>query len=517
MYSYIVIDDESLIRKGTIKKLSPLSDQIQCIGEAEDGKTGITLIEELHPDIVIIDMQMPVMDGTQLLPYLSEHYPDIPLIVISGYKDFDYVSHALKAKAIDYILKPFSKEDIQKAVLCAIRKIHDALSYQNLLISEEQAEQNYYEYDIQMIQNMIMGYHTSFSSASSKRLAFINKIHSITLLTLYFSVPVDAKEVELFIDDNDLRNLALYIPHMNDSHTGHILLFLPDKSPVSSIKLIQQIAEEFQFRMESQNTTVIIGVSSPYTSLSDLHTAFVESSEALNSQPLSATGFQLFFFSDSLQKHFINWSRQEEFLFRIESGANHEVRHLTNELFDFYSSIEGCTLADVKYHCQQLCTQCQQILSGYLDQDKSLSDSPSMRNVVNSIFSINELKTYYLQFFLNITEMLKNQSVYAIDDTVEKIRIYIQRNYQKNLTQDFIACLFYLNRSYMSTLFRKQTGQKFVDYLNQVRIEKAKTLLKNTDKKMYQIAKSVGYDNVKYFFRIFKKREKMTPEEYRKA
>ena len=67
----------------------------------------------------------------------------------------------------------------------------------------------------------------------------------------------------------------------------------------------------------------------------------------------------------------------------------------------------------------------------------------------------------------------------------------------------------------MSTLFKERTGQKFVDYLNQVRIEKSKELLKNTDKKMYQIAKSVGYDNVKYFFRVFKKMEKVTPEEYR--
>ena len=67
----------------------------------------------------------------------------------------------------------------------------------------------------------------------------------------------------------------------------------------------------------------------------------------------------------------------------------------------------------------------------------------------------------------------------------------------------------------MSTLFKERTGQKFVDYLNQIRVEKSKELLKNTDKKMYQIAKAVGYDNVKYFFRVFKKYEKITPEEYR--
>ena len=91
MYTYIVIDDESLIRKGTIKKLQPMEEQITCIGEADNGKAGIELIQEVHPDIVILDMQMPIMGGKELLPYLAENYPDMPLIVISGYRDFDYV------------------------------------------------------------------------------------------------------------------------------------------------------------------------------------------------------------------------------------------------------------------------------------------------------------------------------------------------------------------------------------------------------------------------------------------
>ena len=91
MYSYVIIDDEELIRKGTVKKLEILKDQVQCIGEAANGKSGIQLIEQLHPDFVILDMQMPEMDGMELLPYLAEHYPDLQLIVISGYRDFDYI------------------------------------------------------------------------------------------------------------------------------------------------------------------------------------------------------------------------------------------------------------------------------------------------------------------------------------------------------------------------------------------------------------------------------------------
>ena len=111
--------------------------------------------------------------------------------------------------------------------------------------------------------------------------------------------------------------------------------------------------------------------------------------------------------------------------------------------------------------------------------------------------------------------MMQKKNVYTNNELIDQIKIYIQRNYQKNLTQEFIASLFYLNRSYLSQLFKKKTGQKFVDYLNDVRIEKAKDLLVTSERKMYIIAKSVGYDNVKYFFRIFKKKTGISPEQFR--
>ena len=129
--------------------------------------------------------------------------------------------------------------------------------------------------------------------------------------------------------------------------------------------------------------------------------------------------------------------------------------------------------------------------------------------------NMDKLKEYYLQFFLNITEMLKSESIYALDDVIEKVQVYIRHNYQKDLNQDFIASLFYMNRSYLSTLFRQKTGMKFVDYLNDVRIEKSKEMLSGSSRKMYQISKAVGYDNPKYFFRIFKKKTGITPEQYR--
>lgn len=208
----------------------------------------------------------------------------------------------------------------------------------------------------------------------------------------------------------------------------------------------------------------------------------------------------------------ITWAKKDEFLYRLEAGMTEDVYRLLLELQEYYSSIDGLSLADIKYHYHQLTDECLLILKQYLNQS---TPSQSMQNIVQEMFSPAELHHYYKRFFGNLSEMLRPQSVYAVDDTIERMKIYTQRNFQKNLTVEFLSSLFYMNSSYLSHLFKKQTGQKYAQYLNSVRIQKAKELLASSDRKLYQIAKAVGYDNSKYFFRVFKKWEGMTPEQYR--
>ncbi len=512
MYTYIIIDDEELIRKGTIKKISPIADQVTCIGEAEEGAEGIRLIEELHPDFVILDMQMPGIDGMKLLPYLSEHYPHMPLIVISGYKNFDYIKQAISSNAIEYLLKPFSKEAIQKVIFKAAEYLQNHSQIAN---TEKEKEQACYDYDIQLLNNLILGYPASDIQMTSQKLKFINAPHIFLLLTMYFSQLVPESAIQDWLFENDINNTAVYIPSSVNQHLAFFLLFMPIGSTLSGQKIARRILDTFLPRMEELELFVRIGVSSTYNTLEQLGQAYEETTQALNQQLLTIYAPSCYFYTGNAVTHPIEWEKEDEFFFRIEAGMDTDVRTLVHELFSFCSGFPDCTLADVKYYCYLLTEQCRGILNTYISTADTVKSSSSMLNVVNNIFTLAELEEYYLQFFINLSNLLKPNSVYAIDDVIEKIQIYIQRNYQKNLTQDFISSLFYMNRSYLSTLFKARTGQKFVDYLNDIRISKSQELLRNSDKKMYQVARSVGYDNVKYFFRIFKKKTGESPEQWR--
>ncbi len=514
MYTYIIIDDEELIRKGTIKKIYTTCDNVTCIGEADNGISGIKMIRDFHPDFVILDMQMPEMDGMELLPYLSEHFSEIPLIVISGYRNFDYIKQAFSAKAVEYLLKPFSREMIRDCVLQVIDRFEKRTELNTQILTAEKEQANY-DYDIQLLYNLILGYHVNSTMLTSKKLNFINDTHNLLLLSLHFTVSDPGGVVRSWLSEHGFGDLALYISGAETANLGFIILFLPHEGSLPDRQLARQILNALLPWMEEQQMSGIAGISNTHSGLAELNTAYTETSHALDYQTLKNGSTNCYFYNGDAEPHQIIWDKTDEFLFRIEAGMDNEVINLTKDLFTYYKTIEGCTLADVKYHCYQLSNQCRIILNEYLNANTPAVSS-SMQNVISHIFTIEDLEKYYTQFFLNITNMIRPQSIYAIDDVIEKIKIYMQRNIQKNLTQEFISSLFFINRSYLSTLFKERTGKKFVNYLNELRIQSAQQQLIHTNRKMYQIARSTGYENVKYFFRVFKKHTGLTPEQYRR-
>lgn len=516
MYTYIVIDDEELTRKGTIAKLKAMNDTVSCIGEANDGQEALGLIEQNNPDIIITDMNMPNMSGSTLLPLLTEKYSDKPIIVISGYKDFDYTKQAIKAKAVDYLLKPFGRDEIQTAVQNAISYIEDsALVKHQIIDSEQEKEYACYEYDIQTLRNMILGYHTDKKSLTSKKLSFMNTTHNLMLITLHTGQFIQENDMTEFLNGHGFGDLALYLQHNNNKHLGFFILFIPEQSILSPETLCRQIAKNIILLFETLNIPVSIGISNIHNEITELNNAFLETVNALNCKKLNDLN-KVYFYNDIVQSsnHFY-WDKQEELMFRVEAGMINEVKLLVHELFEYFSEFPDALYMDIKYYCFQLSDMTRLIMTGYLEQLQTQSVSSSTQNILNTMFDLNELEDYYSQFFANIANILSEKSVYATDDVIEKIKIYVEKNYYKNLTIELLSCFFYMNRSYLSHLFKEKTGDTFVNYLNTVRLDKAKQLLLNTDKKMYQIAKSVGYDNVKYFFRVFKKFFHVTPEQFR--
>lgn len=471
MYTYLIVDDEPIIRKGIRKKISPLESKISCIGEADNGEKALEIVKTLNPDFIITDMNMPVMDGLQLLPILTEKYPSKPIIVISGYKDFDYMKQAIASQAVDYILKPLDKEELQKAVLHVIDNLENQEQVQKMLISsEEETERSRLDYDKQLLKDLIRGYHIQNLSITSQTLRFTNQTHHFVMITLQSDHILDSDSIESFLAENSFGDLALYLQLNSPALLGFMILFLPVHSILPPEELCMQVIRHLNRMLIQSERKVSFGISNPHTGLSHLHEAFLETVTALNFKKMGDSSTITFYSSvSSPSASPVHWDQEGEFLFRVESGNLPETLKLLEELFSYFETLTFHTLYDIKMYCFLLSDQTRLILQTCLPQISPESANASMQNVLNGMFTLPEIREYYSQFYTNITAVLKSAAIYSENDVVKNIQIYIQRHYRQSLNMEFLSSLFYMNRSYCSHLFKEKTGVSFVDYLNHVR------------------------------------------------
>jgi two-component system, response regulator YesN len=116
-YKCIIVEDEALIRRNLSKKINQLNVGFTITGEVMDGESAIKLIEEDIPSLVITDIQMPIMNGIELIKYLYFAYPEIKIIIISGYDEFEYARQAIKYDVKEYLIKPFSDKDMISSLM----------------------------------------------------------------------------------------------------------------------------------------------------------------------------------------------------------------------------------------------------------------------------------------------------------------------------------------------------------------------------------------------------------------
>lgn len=515
MYTYIIVDDEPLIRRGTIKKLENYPD-VCCIGQASNGEAALTLLEEKNPDFIITDMKMPIMDGTKLLPLLSTQYPDKYIIVISGYKDFEYAQEALRANTLDYIVKPFSQDVLQSAVSRAIHLLESRHSLtEQLTLNEAEKELLKYQYDKQILKNLLFGIKKDIESFTSQKMQHIQQDSFYTLITITLKEQISQNDLQEFLNIRKKNIHTIVLTRDNTENMGFILLFYsPQEKPciTNHITDILKLLDQF---FESYKAHPFYGISDIHKDMSALQAAFLETTDALNQMTLLSDNNYAFFKVEHKDTLSLNWPKLEQFLFLVESGHTDNVKFLFSELFHYFARTQHCRLKDAKEYCLEISETLKKSLPQDMQIHKSAATSLNLLNNLNYIFSFEELETYFLQFFCNMSMAFENAGFYSEKDIIENIKKYIDLHYEKTLTLEFVSSLFHLNRSYLSSAFKSYTNINFVDYINQVRVEHAKELLTNTTKKTYQVAQAVGYDNAKYFFRIFKKIEGLTPEQYR--
>lgn len=504
----LIVDDESIVREG-LKYVIDWSSLGFCIcDDAATGEEAIEKIKKYNPNLVLLDIRMPNMDGTELIEKVRNFGYTGDFIIISGYSDFKYAQTALHYGVSYYLTKPIDEEALEKAVISIRDKIllnrekEKSLSQylvkakstvlRDLLLGTEPSESiNYVEMGIYApIYQIVMyeGYTPFFTSYS-----FADMLKTTNLGNNSFDhVVLNNQDVILLKGNNSLKRFYLGLTHYdNGTQKGSPLdaVFLTYGRTVSKISDIKHSYNDCKILMARR-----------FFCHENQHVLSYEALPKESSQKSVVTNEKAQYYSSNLVDY-------------IQAMNKRVIFELLDELkASLYVSNDD--VITIKHFLVDIFLQTKQaIMYKYNHLDIPFSHNSVIIELIENKYYLYEIITYFTeQFEMIIRAIGANSNNYIFDD----ILYYIDHNYSAPLKLETIATLFGYNSSYLGKLFSQKMNQNFNSYLDVVRINSSVNLLDNTDLKVYEIATKVGYSNVNYFHSKFKKLKGMSPAEYRK-
>lgn len=514
MYRYVVIDDETLIRKAIVKKISSLGLPLAWVGEAEDGEEGLALVARELPDIVLTDMRMPVMDGVSFLQAVTDRRSEAQLIVVSGYSDFEYTREAISSSVSGYILKPFDNEELHQALARAIDRIEEnRLNRKNAMGIE--LELDLVRFSTWLCRQTDDEGAPRPESYSSLPLRSLLKAGSFAVAVLLEPIAT-GNETNARNSENSamLPEGCLRFPHPD--MPGVFLLVCSDASAgrqAAAAKINACLSER------ARRDGIVAAVSGECDSVQSLTRAYRSALSLLETRPFGRmAGLH------RLPQDYGNpgepaahgaewrWALMDDFLYEMEEGNEAQATRLAEDLFLVFRNDESFTLRAVKRICRTLYHRIVEQLGAVhrISPDARLELLPLLSHELDA----DALERHFLQFVREAVGLVPSKTAKAAGLS-QQIRQYIDRNYAQQLTLEEVADRFYLHPVYLSVMFKEKSGETFQDYLRRIRMERAKHLLLTTKYRIDRISVLIGYENTKYFYKVFKKETGFTPADYR--
>ena len=525
MYKILIVDDEKIIRNAICDVVFKNSDFE--VFSAENGVQALSIIENNKIDAMFLDIKMPKLNGIEVLKTLNEKQVNIKTIVLSGYEEFEYAKVAIECGALNYLVKPVVPSNIIKLV-ADIKKILDKEYQQNKELEDlkKQMQENL-DFVKEKLFNDILSNRIDKGSFN-ERLKLLN----IELNGSYYQIAIiDILKYGFYATDEkyQLINYSIYqflkkhiLDYKNTEYfqinsNQFIILFSFDSKQPKNIK--EELYEIKKVIDNKFNISSTIGIGNIYYGIDNIKRSYLEAFntvrfEAISGQEnvvdiseINGVGISLDYLFDT-----------EAFLIHFKLGDIQKVKELLNQIFD---KVENQMEQSVDIDSFNLF--CIRILIYIFIALKEININP--RNI-----DIDEKKLLLDVFELKSFDELKKKIFNIIDkastevdeykknkkkDTIDRIKSIINQNYNKDISTKYLSEIMYLNQNYLGQLFKNEAGISINDYLNRVRITKAKSLIKNTELMIYEVAEQVGFNDPQYFSTVFKKVVGVSPKEYK--
>jgi len=527
MFKLIIIDDELEQVEGITNLINWADYGITIAGTAYNGRDGLSLFNSIMPDIAIIDIQMPYMDGLTMIEQLRSMNITTQIIILTGYDNFEYTKRAIVSDVNDYILKPCSIDDIIKAVFKAKNKVIKNASIQEQLQRFHNISNKYASmFKDQLLNNLI---ENKLNSAES----FFELAHKYNIKLLKvpaFVAVIQPNENNFSYNYNIEKELELYTVQLISyfeqktfscpfaffvKNNAFVLIFSSDKA--TSAEQLQIVKLIYEQLTNSLDYLFDIGIGSIVSSPMEANKSYRQALAAIEySNFLGGKSIILYepFMSDNTVDFLYPFEKENEILDALDHNNQLLIKESIN---NFYNQIEENYKKDI--HCLIRLTDIL-ISSIFKFCIEKNMETTTLNLIIFETFSrIHSVKSLdLLKDNLNSALNKIASEMYSYKNSNKYVRYaldYIHDHYTKNITLQDLADSLYITPAYFSSLFKQEMKVNFISYLNTYRIKMAKELLKDITFKNYEIAYKVGFIDEKHFYKTFKKNTGLTPSQYR--
>ena len=522
MYQLLTADDEQ-DKLEALRNNFPWQDyNVQLCGEACTGTDAYEQIVAKRPDLCIMDIKMPGISGLEAIRRARAQGITTKFVVLSGYDEFDYAKEAISLSTVEYLLKPCRPDDIIQAVLKCISLIEEESrqskifsDYRILLEGSEKSQRQ------QFLTSLLSG-NSPEPSEEKVQLYRLKALEGPIAVFIFASASADDDAMDSGWDAH-LQELSTDIERdFQNICKNEVLLFNKQIVVIANMEHITENFESVYAAVDSAIHSIkseyglacIAGVSDLKMNFRELHDAYSEARKAVNTS--------LFFFDRSIAffaelDNAIAAKYPENTEKSIFSSINGDSKQLSNAVDLFFSQCSSRS-ADAKKRVQEaVITLIYNIVKSTLERGVTIDGlsekKSSITNRILESWSLEDMKRILLDFLTDLSKTLTESR--AISALTKKALLYLNENYARRITLENVAEEIHVTPSYLSMLFKQETGLNLIEYLNRLRIEKSKELIKSGNRKVYEVAYQVGYQDEKYFHMMFKRYTGLTTTQFK--
>lgn len=515
----LIVDDEKLERV-LIKRGFPWEDHgFSVIGEASSGMEALEFIKYRKPQLVLTDISMPHMDGLELAERISALDESIHVIMITGYREFEYARRAVKLGVEDFLLKPIDMNELKEITLKIREKIIKEKDRKNEVEMLKQSVSADQDILMESFFQRLVEKRTSEEEAAKKLLAYGCEalLEGCCCLNIHLKEerPGEAqaglhKRAMDLLGENSINGTISFLHYMKN-----IILFCT----AGSLNDGGEIAWKIHQILEENHIDSTIGISRSHQGYEGIAEAFAQSEHALSASVLLGDNRIITYeeymhiMEKNPDKLAFDW---EDFLFSLTNGISDKV---SAAIEDYVSGVRNSRVTEVEYlrlTVMDLMSKAGSTLNKYGVSLEQLIGEDRLYESIQSIQTVEECRPFLDESIRIILSYHNGKKTKQGNKVVNEALEYIDENFcDPALSLKTVASEVYSNESYLSRVFKKEVGQSLIEYILKKRIEESIRLLNTTDLKVYEIAEKVGFRDSHYFGICFKKHVGVTIKEFK--